>query len=460
MKVDVCIIGGGPAGSTLALRLAQLGHKVCVVEREGFPREHMGESLSPGIWTQLDMLGAREAVDAMGFTPCREITLHWYGANPERRDQSQQPGLLVDRGRFDHLLLRMAQAHGVHVLQPASLTACERQGEGWRLTVNGRVVETTLLADASGGGVVLRGPRRLNGPRTLAISAYWQGASLAKAPRIEAGREAWFWAVPLPNGTTNAMAFVDTAYFRARRTGSIAQEYDRLIAQSGLVAGCADARKCHGVQVCDATPSVSLDAISSKHIKVGGAALVIDPLSSSGVQKAMQTALSGAIAVNTVLRRPGDAAQAVSFYQANILASAERHRRWAAEFYQTAAAHNPTAFWHARAAAPEAPSAAAPPDLGPGLHARAVKLSPHIRWVDVPCIMGEFVETRAGLLHPGLEQPAAFFAGHELAPLLRAAPMGATTPLALARQWSAVIPERTALGLTGWLLGLGALMPC
>ncbi|MBC7907110.1 MAG: FAD-dependent oxidoreductase, partial [Rhodospirillaceae bacterium] len=358
MKVDVCIIGGGPAGSTLALRLAQLGHKVCVVERERFPREHMGESLSPGIWTQLDLLGAREAVEAMGFTPCREVTLHWYGADPERRDQNQQPGLLVDRGRFDQLLLRMAQAQGVQVLQPATLTACERHGEGWRLTINGRVVEAALLADASGGGVVLRSPRQFNGPRTLAISAYWQGASLATVPRIEAGRDSWFWAVPLPNGTTNAMAFVDTADFRARRIGSMEQEYDRLMAQSGLVAGCSDARKCQGVQVCDATPSVSLNGMSANHIKVGGAALVIDPLSSSGVQKAMQTALAGAIAVNTVLRRPGDAAQAVSFYQANILASADRHRRWAAQFYQTAAAHNPTAFWRARAAMPDAPPAA------------------------------------------------------------------------------------------------------
>lgn len=460
MNVDVCIIGGGPAGSTLALRLAQLGHAVCVVEREAFPREHMGESLSPGIWTQLDVLGATQAVEAVGFQPCREITLHWHGAAPERREQNQQPGLLVDRGRFDQVLLRLAQAHGVQVLQPARLESCARQGGGWRLVVKSGAqvveVDARMLADASGGGAILRGKRRFNGPRTLALAAYWQGETLAKVPRIEAGRDAWYWAVPLPNRTTNAMVFVDTAWFRAQRCFSIEQEYDRLIGLSGLVAGCADARKIGAVQVVDATPSVSLDAISSDHIKIGGAALVIDPLSSSGVQKAMQTALAGAIAVNTLLRRPLCAAQAMAFYQANILASAERHRRWAAEFYQTAAAHNPTAFWHARAQ-PLAPMSEATADLGTGLHALSVRLSPRIQWADVPCIVGNFVETRPGLCHPGLDHPAAFFAGHELAPLLWAVTDGKTTPLALARQWSAQIPERTALGLVGWLLGLGVL---
>lgn len=48
-KADICIIGGGPAGSVLAARLAQFGLRVCLVERAEFPRRHLGESLSPGV---------------------------------------------------------------------------------------------------------------------------------------------------------------------------------------------------------------------------------------------------------------------------------------------------------------------------------------------------------------------------------------------------------------------------
>jgi flavin-dependent dehydrogenase len=70
-RVDVCVVGAGPSGSALAIRLAQLGHDVSVIERSMFPRSHVGESLSPGIWPQLELLGVAQAVAAAGFWPIR-----------------------------------------------------------------------------------------------------------------------------------------------------------------------------------------------------------------------------------------------------------------------------------------------------------------------------------------------------------------------------------------------------
>jgi flavin-dependent dehydrogenase len=55
-RFDVCIVGGGPAGSITALQLALLGHRVCLFERSVFPRRQVGELLTRGIWPILDSL--------------------------------------------------------------------------------------------------------------------------------------------------------------------------------------------------------------------------------------------------------------------------------------------------------------------------------------------------------------------------------------------------------------------
>ena len=80
----VCVIGAGPSGCVLAARLAQLGHEVTIVERRAFPRTALGESLTPGVLQLLGMIGARDIVDAAGFTHVRSVTTTWDGALTQR----------------------------------------------------------------------------------------------------------------------------------------------------------------------------------------------------------------------------------------------------------------------------------------------------------------------------------------------------------------------------------------
>jgi 2-polyprenyl-6-methoxyphenol hydroxylase-like FAD-dependent oxidoreductase len=84
--LDVCVVGGGPAGSVTALRLAQLGHRVGIVERASFPRSRVGESLTSGVWILFDVLGMRESFFKRGLHPLRRRESgHCYGVSRDRR---------------------------------------------------------------------------------------------------------------------------------------------------------------------------------------------------------------------------------------------------------------------------------------------------------------------------------------------------------------------------------------
>lgn len=457
---DICVIGAGPAGSTLATRMAQLGYDVHLIERATFPRSHLGESLSPGVLPLLETTGAREPVEAAGFRRVDSVLVNW-DRGPEERREPDHRGLLVDRGSFDTLLLEHARALGVRVVQPGAIRERRRDEDGWslRIEARGRTVNlrAAFLVDASGRRAGLPGRRLRTGRRTLALYAYWRGSNLPAQPRIEAGTDEWYWGVPLPDGTYNTLVFVDGERFPAGGARAVANRFTELIGHSGLMDGCRDAQLAGPVRAADATPYIDDESVTPFSIKVGEAALAIDPLSSSGVQKAIQTALAAVVVVNTLLRKPDSRDAALSFYRENLVRASERHRGWAAAHYRGVAMHNGAKFWHDRAGTLSTPPPSPRTEREDLLSEEPVELSPQLEFVDLPCIEGEFVTVKPALRHPGLDDPLAYLGGWELAPLLREVGAGMTA-LQVARSWSARVPLSSGLAIAGWLLGNGILV--
>ncbi|HET9100262.1 MAG TPA: NAD(P)/FAD-dependent oxidoreductase [Acidobacteriaceae bacterium] len=453
MQTDVCVIGGGPAGSVLAAQLSVLGNRVVLVERSEFPRRHLGESLTPGVRTLLESIGAGDIFGKAGASPVESVLVNWDTGLRERIDPECR-GTIVDRGRFDALLLKHANAAGVQVLQPAVFRDCSPLAEGWRITVEkgGETIHigARFLADASGRVFATRGRKRRAGARTTAFYAYWKGSDLPKQPRVEAGSDAWYWGVPIPDGTYNTLVFVDPRTY----SPDMIQE---MVARSGLLEGCRDIHLISAFQAADATPYMDEQSVTHSSIKVGDAALSIDPLSSSGVQKAIQTALSGTVVVNTLLRRQESQAAAVEFYQSSLLDASERHSRWASEYYGAAAATRKSEFWRQRS------SVNRPAEPVPALNAgdfadEQLALSADLRLVESPCIDGEFVTLKTAMRHPGLERPVTYVAGSEMPPLVRRLRPG-LTPMEIAVLWSDKVPIRTGLALTSWLIRNRLLIP-
>jgi hypothetical protein len=260
--------------------------------------------------------------------------------------------------------------------------------------------------------------------------------------------------VPLPDGSYNAQAFISPCQARDGRGETLEQRYRALLANSELAQGLSGATLEGAVRAVDATPYLVDEPVTARSIRLGDAAVSLDPISSSGVQKAIQSALAGAIVVNTLLRRMQDAPHAQSFYTDSLARTAARHAQWAGEHYAAAARTRPDDFWTSRASAVVSPAAEM---VAPGPE-QVVTLSPLARVTDCPCLGEEFVEVKQALVHPALDGPVAYLDRQPLAPLLAALPeAGRITDIA--QSWAGRMPLASAMAIASWLSRKGVLVP-
>lgn len=459
------VAGGGPAGAAVAAALARAGHEVLVVERCAFPRAHVGESLAAGAWPVLAALGVADAVAARGVT-VREARVRWRTAEEERVPVAR--GLTVDRGALDALLLAHARACGAGAwvgVEPARWPRRLPDG-GWTLRMGEHVVQTQMLVDATGRQRLLGlgRPRVRAGPRTVAVHARWDPGAVARdgaQTRIDAVAAGWLWGAHIPDGSFRAMGFVDPSALRAVG-GDAGRMLDGLIADSPVFADLRGRARAQAAVACDATTYASEDPIDAATAKVGEAAFAIDPLSSCGVQTALQTGLAAAAAVNTILLG-NDAAAAIAFYSAHQDHTVARHSATAAGMYAQHQEHANHPFWQARARSPApGPSGGSAPAEGPtplaSLLARRVRLAPGATMVATPCLVDDRIERRPALIHPTLDRPVAFLSGAPLAPLLDDLDKVPTLAAALTR-WDRAPPAGRGHAIAAWLVARGLLEP-
>jgi flavin-dependent dehydrogenase len=461
LHTEVCVVGGGPAGSAVARRLALLGRDVCLIERAAFSdrrrRLPRPESLSPGLLDLLGLLGLRERVEGAGFLPAGPALVRWSGGDDPWTRGPAAPGLLVDRGRFDRILWDAAAESGVRTLRPARVSRPRREEEGWRIPVLAggapREVRARLLVDAAGRSSVLGGRKRRYAPPLVALHGRWSDQRADDpATRVEAGPDEWLWGAPLPDGTFSALAFLEPDRCAAAGKAGLEGLYRSLLARSSLLRDCLKGRLLDRVHVCDASSYRDDRPADEGSIKIGEAAFTLDPLSSQGVQAAVQTALQGSVVLHTLLSCPTHAAAAIELCRSRQTEAVDRHARLAARAYGEQSLFPDRPFWRRRAAPPagDPPRPLLPrdaPDLAAGTRLR---IAGDARLVLTPCIQGDLVVPLRALEHPGLERPVAFLGGVELAPLLDALPAVGTASEALWR-WAERAPAGTAADILRWM---------
>ncbi|MFZ0272621.1 MAG: tryptophan 7-halogenase [Acidobacteriaceae bacterium] len=456
--LEVCIVGGGPGGSAAALRLARLGHRVGVIEKARFPRFKVGESVGRGLWTLLDVLEVREHFVRQDFLYSEETLIRWDMAETERL-AGHAGSVLVNRASFDALLLRQAEHAGAQVLQPARAAAAVLRGGVWQLEVKleGRSTRLTAdyLVDASGRRPFLPGARTRVSPPTLALCGYVRTAGSPRPLRTEAISDGWCWGAPVPGQMFSAMVFLSPETVRRRENLSLEELWRMKLAKAELFQWMATLPLVNPLTFHDATTDFATD-FSTNLMRVGEASFTLDPMSSSGVEKAIQTGCIAAIALHTMLHRPERADVSMKFCNQRRSETVSAHAAWAAEFYSRVERFRELPFWLARSQSSSShrPSPAMKDhinrDIALSIQSR-VQLSRNAHLIKEPCITGDEICERTALLHPSLDRPVAFLGGIELGSLLAKLPEK-TSIGALLHIWSAEVSSDHARRVAQWLL--------
>jgi FAD-dependent halogenase len=321
---DAIVIGGGPAGSGAATYLAREGRRVLLLERERFPRAHVGESLLPGVLPYLDALGVRDVIEGAGFERKEGQTFVWgRDREPWRidfRELDVHPyAYFVDRARFDQLLLAHAARSGARVEEERTVTrVLFEKGRAVGVTYKDAAGETReararFVIDASGpSALVARGAglrRMVRGLRNVALWSYWKGA--ARLPGDQRAHiltasipEGWVWVIPL--GERTSVGVVTSSATRAARDerGPTAWYEAALRACAPAAALLEGAERVEKVTAARDWSYRARRLSGPGILLAGDAACFIDPILSTGVHLAMSAAYWAAACVHSALGEP------------------------------------------------------------------------------------------------------------------------------------------------------------
>jgi|SRR5579859_2997727 len=339
---QVLVIGGGPGGSTAATLLARQGFTVTLLEREHFPRYHIGESLLPSCLEILDLVGAREKIEAHGFQQKDGGYFEW-GSDSwtlDFRKLHHPYGFEVVRSEFDQLLLEHAKSQGVQVFEGVEVQSLAFEGERprsarWAQADSQGGEETgeisfDVLVDASGraGIMATRYLQSRYYPDTfqnVAIWGYWQGAKrLEDQPQgaIAVGsiKDGWLWGIPLHTGRMSVGLVMHKTTFKDRRqqVSSLEHLLRQAIDECPLLCRLLESGELVTEVRAEQDFSYMTERLAGPgYFLVGDAACFVDPLLSTGVHLATSSALLAAASIGSFLRREATEEQARAFYSAS-----------------------------------------------------------------------------------------------------------------------------------------------
>jgi len=331
---DVLVIGGGPAGTTIAPLLAEKGYRVVLLEKARHPRFHIGESLLPANLPLFERLGVAEEIKAIGMekwgaefvSPHHDMSQSFHFA--DAWDKSMPYAYQVKRAEFDTILIRNAEKKGVEVHE-----CCKAKTVDFLPDNSGAVVraehddgsqsewKARFVVDASGRDTFLANRFQIKhrNPKHNSSAIYGHFTGAQRHEGQAAGNitifwfeHGWFWFIPMMNDVTS-IGMVTWPYFMKTRGQRSIEQFlmDGIAMCPALSERLKMTTLVNEVEATGNFSYVSERNHGANYLLLGDAYAFIDPVFSSGVLLAMNSGVIGADAIDTCLRKPAEAAAAL-----------------------------------------------------------------------------------------------------------------------------------------------------
>ncbi len=399
----IVIVGAGPAGAATAIGLARLGEPVVLV---GEPRRFAAvEGVSARVINALRGLGLAQALQALAPPSPRRAS--WNGTLSAANTES-----LVERQRFDRGLLEDLERLGVTVVR-GRVTALHSAPGRHELELDTDAGPRTLAADflveARGRAAPGGGAARVRGVETVSLLQYWQGPAGEAGSAVHSVEDGWMWMAALADGRRYLQLTLDVATAALPPKQALgaycSARFRAAEAAAPFLQGAQPVGEPHART---STAVLNAAVVGEDWIRVGDAAMAVDPLSGNGIFQALSSALQAPAVVATLRHDPAHAALARQFHHQRIEQLFYRFARIGRDFYAQETRWPQAPFWAARRGWPDA----AP------LHAPVTPASVAVARRPVVCA-GRIVEQEA-VVTP--DQPLGVWQvdGLAVAPLLRA----------------------------------------
>jgi flavin-dependent dehydrogenase len=355
---DVIIIGGGPAGSCAGAILAEYGHRALILEREKFPRYHIGESLIPFTFQPLERIGMIPKVKRSHFVKKYSVTFvqpdgrrsqPFYFFNRYDRETVAQTWQVL-RSEFDQLLLDNAREKGAEVREETTVNRLVMDGDrvaGVEATDKaGRTYEVhaKITIDCSGKEAFTsnRNGWRMRDPYLNKIAVWTYYKDSKRGVGIDEGDttvayvpdKGWFWHIPQHDGMTSVGVVAEGKYLTRGGVKDPKAIFHREVEENLWIKD--------RLSVGQSTGQYFITSEYSRHsrycaapglVLAGDAFAFLDPVFSSGVMLALKTGHLAAEAIHTGLVE-GDLSPArFAEYGATVRQGVENMRKLVYAFY-------------------------------------------------------------------------------------------------------------------------------
>ncbi|NUT78454.1 FAD-dependent oxidoreductase [Pseudomonas sp. C1C7] len=425
----IVILGAGPAGAAVALGLRRLGYTVTLISE--WRRFAALEGVSQRVLEALRGAGLHHGL-AQAILPSQR-QVNWNG-----QQHAQNVEFLLDRPTFDRGLREDLRGAGVELIEGRVLSVHSAATEH-RIDIDGREpLIADFLVEARGRQAPALG-KGLRGPETVSLLNRWQATPGITASAVESLADGWAWMARRADGQCYWQWTVDVAsadlpgksqlldYCRQRRQASLlAQSFFGGEPEVDLQLHARSSTAILNPQVC-----------GENWIRIGDAAMAVDPLSGNGIFQSLSSALQAPTVINTLLRKPERRALAQRFHQQRVEQLFLRFARIGRDFYADEQRWQDLPFWQARRQWPDAEIAHAEADF------QALRIE------RAPVLRDGFVDEAEVVITA--DQPLGIWhvQGVELAPLvrrLRSEPAG---------QVLAGLTVEQGRMVRSWLLGQG-----